>query len=359
MNDFCRLFLNQDWKAAHDAPRFYLCGFGKHPGWNDHLDDIGVATASLIEARRIIYGGIASQIESAAWEKAGPEKAAVGFNHVLHWRRVNETLTGLVWSSQDGKGRALYPMLMIAHSAGQTFDWVAGQVLPALEDAAARCRATKAASGVVEIFRRSERDLRVNLSRSGQPEELTSRTGVAEWAAHLAKEPALLLRVLHHLRVNLAPFAPGSDLWCEGETQARSCSLRLPQIPGLKPAQSLNAWMAFLATQIDQVVPMLGLLPVDGKWLDLIVGEPGPADFFALRALPAAVPLVTDIPYQIDPEAKAGWASIIADVNRGRLPETSCFDGESAETNAETAAKWLARFRPSDRTGFFTRFLNP
>ena len=38
MNDFAKNFLNENWKAMPDAPRFYLSAFGKHPGWNDHLD---------------------------------------------------------------------------------------------------------------------------------------------------------------------------------------------------------------------------------------------------------------------------------------------------------------------------------
>jgi hypothetical protein len=74
MNDFAKKFLNEDWRAMPDAPRFYLCGFGKHPGWNDHLDDIGVITDSLIKAKALIYDGIVHQVESAAWEKGGPEK---------------------------------------------------------------------------------------------------------------------------------------------------------------------------------------------------------------------------------------------------------------------------------------------
>ena len=148
MNDFARLFLNEDWKAVPDAPRFFLGAFGKHPGWNDHLDDIGLVTSSLVEARSILYGGIAHQIEQAAWEKAGAGKVMPGFDHLIHWRRVNEKITGLIWSSQDGKGRALYPMITVAHSVSRSFSWLAGELLPALEDVKTKCRSTTSA-GVV------------------------------------------------------------------------------------------------------------------------------------------------------------------------------------------------------------------
>ncbi|MGH7995393.1 MAG: hypothetical protein ACREFX_03475, partial [Opitutaceae bacterium] len=114
MNAFAKSFLNEDWKGVPGAPRVYLGAFGKHPGWNDHLEDPGIATDSLIEARRIIYGGIASQIESAAWEKAGADRVSPIFDHVIFWARMGETLTGLLWSSKDGKGRSLYPMILLA-----------------------------------------------------------------------------------------------------------------------------------------------------------------------------------------------------------------------------------------------------
>src|SRR6266540_4076018 len=153
MNDFSRLFLNEDWKALPGAPRIYLSAFGKHPGWNDHLDDIGLATNSLIDARRILYGGIASQIESAAWEKAGPEKVASGFDHILHWSRMGETLTGLMWSSKDGKGRSLYPMITLAHCVGESFDWTINKALPVLEETAVKCRQTVLAGDVVTMVR--------------------------------------------------------------------------------------------------------------------------------------------------------------------------------------------------------------
>ncbi len=357
MNGFSRLFLNEDWKGLPDAPRFYLSGFGKHPGWNDHLDDIGLATSSLIDARRILYGGLAHQIESAAWDKAGPDKVAPGFDHVIHWTRMGETLTGLMWSSQDGKGRSLYPMSALAHSVGQPFEWVANTVLPALEDTAAKCRSTTSADKVINLFGQTQQSLRNRSVDVTQAPFAVSSGGVRVWAAYFSREQVALRRVLHHIRGNFGPFAPGCLEWCEGEKKARSCSMRLPQIPGTKPAESLNAWLSFLATQVDPAIPILGLLPMDRNWVDLIVGEPGPEDFFVLRALPAAVPLVTDIPYQLDAEMQGSFAGIFEDLASGRLPGNSCFNGESVGVIREASARWLARFRPSDKSGFFSRFL--
>jgi hypothetical protein len=356
MNAFAQFFLNEDWQAVPNAPHFYLSGFGKHPGWRDHLDDIGLATASLIEARRIIYGGIAYQIESAIWEKAGTDKVSAGFEHVIHWSRMNESLTGLIWSSQDGKGRSLYPMIVLAHGVDVPSGRLAGELLPGLEAVAEKCRATASATEVVAIIEEAQRTIRAQPPASIQG--AGPRPEVAAWSDYFAREYVALRRVLYHLRSNLALFTPGRLAWCQDERQAASRALRLPQIPGRKPAESMNAWLAFLATQVDPAVPLLGLLPTNGNWLDVIVGEPTPADFFVLRALPSGTPLITDIPYQLDADTPPDESGLLARLEAGQLPAVSCLNGEAAETNREVATKWLLRFRPSARPGIFRRWFN-
>src|ERR1035437_71130 len=150
MSDFSDYFLNEDWENSPGVPRVYLGTFGKHPGWNDHLDDIGLSTGSLLSARRLLYGvGIASQVESAAWEKAGPAKTLTAFNHHLLWRRSGESLVGRIWSSRDGIGRSLYPMCTLVHCLGQRFEWIADEVMPLLERAEGECMNASTASGVL------------------------------------------------------------------------------------------------------------------------------------------------------------------------------------------------------------------
>jgi len=355
MSDFSKKFLNEDWQAIPDAPRFYLCGFGKHPGWNDHLDDIGVITDSLVRAKALIYDGIAHQVESAAWEKGGAEKIAPGFNHTIHWRRLNESLTGLMWSSSDGKGRSLYPMITLAHCVGQPFGWQAEHVLPALAEVGEKCRATKLSSSVVAVLNAAQESLRARVPDNPVLSPAGSSIGEKNWTAFFLREPELLRRVLYHLCVNFTPFAPGSAAWCEGKKMAsvHARCLRLPVVPEATPAESLNAWLSFLATQLDPAVPLLGLLPTGRNWLDVIVGEPDPADFYVLRTLPAATPVVSSIPYQIAAERSMHEAQVFADLGRGQWPSVSCLNGFPVEGNREAAAKLLARLR----LNFFSRML--
>lgn len=354
MNDFAKKFLNEDWKSMPDVPRFYLSGFGKHPGWNDHLDDIGLVTDSLIMAKAAIYDGIAHQVESAAWAKGGADKIAPGFDHVIHWRRLHGSLTGLMWSSSDGKGRSLYPLITLAHCAGQPFGWQAGEVMPALAEVGVKCRATNLSYSVVAILNAAQESLRARLNGKAGVPLAGPAIGGKDWTAFFSREATALRRVLHHLAVNLAPFAPGSSAWCETKktAPAQSRCLRLPVVPGATPAESINAWLSFLATQLDPAVPLLGLLPAGRDWLDVIVGEPAEADFFVLRTLPAATPIVSNIPYQLAAEMSAHEVRIFADLARGQWPGISCFNGASVETNREAASRWLAKFR----LNFFSRF---
>jgi hypothetical protein len=355
MNDFSKHFLNEDWKALPDAPRLYLSGFGKHPGWNDHMDEIGLITDSLIKAKAIIYDGIAQQVESAAWDKKGPDKVAAGFGHVIHWRRFNESLTGRMWSSTDGKGRSLYPLITLAHCVGQPFAWQAAEVLPALADVGTKCRAAKTSYDVVTILNTAQETLRSRLADNAGQVAAGSALGLKEWAEYFSHERDLLRRVLHHLNVNMAGFAPGNHGWCDGKKAAQSRSLRLPVVPGADSVHSLNAWFSFLLTQLDPAVPMLGLLPDGGNWLDIIVGAPRETDFVVLRTLPTATPMETSIPYQLAPELSVNEKRVFADLARGEWPGISCFNGESVENNREEAAKWLAKYR----LNFFSRFLKP
>ena len=51
---------------------------------------------------------------------------------------------------------------------------------------------------------------------------------------------------------------------------------------------------------MDPSVPLLMCLPLDENWVDITAGDPESHEFFALRASPKAVPLVSEVPYTLD-----------------------------------------------------------
>ena len=75
--------------------RVILAGFGKHPAWDDHIDDIGLETESLVIAKRVIYSeGIASQISSGAWNQLENSRCAMDFDHRFVWGRSDQSIVG-------------------------------------------------------------------------------------------------------------------------------------------------------------------------------------------------------------------------------------------------------------------------
>jgi hypothetical protein len=69
---------------------------------------------------------------------------------------------------------------------------------------------------------------------------------------------------------------------------------------------ALFFWFRFALTFIEPTTQMLLLAPARGPqpatplWVDLVVGEPTPANFFCIKAGTKAIPFTSDIPYTLD-----------------------------------------------------------
>jgi len=151
MSEFYRRFLSEDVRkmGAPGGRQIFLAAFGKHPGWDDHVEDLGLESDSLVFAKTLLYvQGIGGQIDSGAWEKLDATQQLPAFKHAFLWQRGSQVIVGRMWSSSDGKGRKRYPMIVCAHCAGIPIEAVLAQVLPRLEQIEQRCLSTNAASDV-------------------------------------------------------------------------------------------------------------------------------------------------------------------------------------------------------------------
>src|SRR4029079_11585679 len=101
MSDFFKKFLLEDARRLSPSGRYVaLAAFGKHPGWDDHIEDLGLETDSLILARNVLYvQGVGGQIDTGAWEKLKDEHRIAAFNHTFIWLRGDQFLLGRMWSS--------------------------------------------------------------------------------------------------------------------------------------------------------------------------------------------------------------------------------------------------------------------
>ena len=289
------------WGETVSAPRLALAAFGKHPGWDDHLPGIGIETETLALVKQALYvSGIGGQIDSGAWEKLEPEKRLAGYDHSFLWLRPGHVNLGRLWSSTDGKGRAKYPMVLCIDGEAMVPGFMLTHLLPGLERLREACQATTSADQVTKDCRAAQEQLRATL---GGAEPRSVQTPVSADARRrflerreLGPDRLGFLRVLHEL--GMGP-------------NVRSHHLRLPLADDSR-AESLSLWGAFFRCAVPEPVPLLLISRAGVNWLDVIIGEPGGEDFFCLQASIAAVPLTTDVPYELVPDLKSRYQALEA-----------------------------------------------
>ena len=321
MSDFFKKFLLEDARRFNPSGRYVgLAAFGKHPGWDDHVEDLGLETESLNIAKTLFYvNGIGGQIDSGAWERIEPAQQLPAFKHVFLWQRSGQFLIGRLWSSSDGKGRKRYPMVVCLHFIGVTLGWAMKQALPALAELEEALIQTNSADDVRSLLNRKRVALREALSNAQVQGEYAP---VSPEALHNILQNSGgnnregFLRVLYQGQSQLAALAPGKFNARSQTAGLRAQQIRVPA-SGANPEQTLLFWTRFFLTQVDPSVPLLLALPLEANWLDVTVGEPESHEFFCLRASPKAVPLVSEVPYTLDDAFRSGVTTFLERFQRG------------------------------------------
>jgi hypothetical protein len=308
MKSFLKEFLRDQPAGAGAARQIFLGAFGKHPGWNDHMDDIGLETESLVAAKKHLYiDGAGGQISSGAWEKLD-EYQQIPFRHVFIWSRAPQLLVGKLWASQDGKGRSLYPMMVCAHTVGVPLEIALQGILPCLEHIHETSVATKSAGEVLAIMKHFRDALRGWIVEVGEAQVTTD---VAAFLSQIefATANGGLSRVLAAVRAGV----------CGARSSDPAKHFRLPA-SAASPELSLGFWEHFLATQIDPATPLFLAMPEGQYWVDAIVGEPTPADLYCLRCSPRVIPLSNDSQVEVTPALVAETESLLDHLKAGTSP---------------------------------------
>jgi len=321
MSDFFKKFLIEDARRFAPGGRYAgLAAFGKHPGWDDHVEDLGLETESLILAKTLFYvNGIGGQIDSGAWEKLDPAQQLPAFKHVFLWQRSGQFLIGRLWSSSDGKGRKRYPMVVCLHFIGVTLGWALKQALAALaelEEALLRTNSAEEVRGILNRKRAALREALASAQIQGEyaPVSPDALNNIIQNGAGANREG--FLRVLYQGKSQLAAIAPGKFNPRAQPAGFRAQQIRVPAA-GANPEQTLLFWTRFFMTQVDPSVPLLLTLPLEANWLDVTVGEPESHEFFCLRASPKAVPLVSEVPYTMDDAFRSGATTFLQRFQHG------------------------------------------
>lgn len=355
MSDFYKRFLLEDVpRVTPGSPKqIFLGAFGKHPGWDDHVEDLGLETYSLIEAKKLFYvQGIGGEIDAGAWEKLDDSQRLPAFKHVFLWQRPGQFLIGRLWSSSDGKGRTRYPMVICAHCIGVSLSWALEHVLPKLEEIEQACITTQSAEDVRSMLGRYRSDLRSLVA--GLSSDASTATFDTSFITRFAARPELgpkhegWMRLLYALHSQFGAFARGKFSHKSVSSTTRPQQIRLPRASD-KLSVAVHQWSNFFYTQVDPLAPLLVTVPLEELWVDVTVGEPASQELFSLRASPKAMPLATEVPYTISDEFRSRVSGLLSSLDAGR-PPASIFSGEttlpSAATTAEAAPrpkllKWL------------------
>ena len=267
----------------------HVAVFGKHPGWDDHVE-IGVDTERLAAVRQSLYvEGIAGNIDSGAWDRLDPAQRVTSFDHALLWhQRKGDVVVGRFWSSRDRKGRDRYPLIACAQCPGMPLAWVLTVALPGLERLKARCQESAAAEqDVNQAVADVQTELRQKVERGQDPAAVQALVRRLLESPELGEQHRGLLGLLYHVeRYGSAPAA---------------AALRVPACADAF-AEAAEAWVSLIVDRAGSGTPVVALQPLGAMWLDVILGKPTSQDLFCILARPAALPLTTDIPYNLEPE---------------------------------------------------------
>jgi len=310
------------------GPQVWLAAFGKHPGWNDHMDDLGVETDRLVSVKRALYAdGIGGVIDSGGWESLEGSRRTEGFDHAFLWRHHEGLVVGRIWSSSDGRGRKRYPMILAAQCGGVAMRFATERILPRLRQLEDECRAAESAATVISLVDAARAELRQEAERGARPlpDPLPPPAAVAVLAERepLGPDREGLHRVLYQLERDFASYRRPE----RGESGTRSRTmdtrpqqLRVPRVAGTI-GEEWGLWMRLVVSQLDPLAPILMITSEAHAWTDIIVGEPGSAQFVCLQASDEAIPLTTSIPYTFDAAFKSRADALVEEGRRGGIVE--------------------------------------
>ncbi|QOI99987.1 MAG: hypothetical protein HRU70_05600 [Phycisphaeraceae bacterium] len=278
-------------RGGSNRPGVWLGVFGKHPAWDDHIDDIGLETQRLVEVKRSLYTrGLTDAFDSGAWDRLEERDRLPGFSHTLVWRWPGDVVVARMWSSKDGKGRTRYPMIAAVQASGLPHDRAVAVSIAALAPLERRCATASSQasvrSSVAETLNSLREQLGVSPGSDPADPDPAGLALVSAWASGAPREA--FPRIVHHL----AASAGGT-----GAIHFRGAMV------GTREGASACAWIAAAMGVLGvQRVLRDGVLAVEARdagLVDLIIGEASPSSLRCLRSARSVEPMTQDVPYTL------------------------------------------------------------
>ena len=288
----------------------HVGAFGKHPGWNDHLDDIGLDTEALLAAKQYLYvQGIGGVVDAGQWEALPNGDALPEFRHTFVWTDGRDTLVGKLWSSSDGKGRTKYPMVVSTHFANRAAPGIP-DATPLLDHIEKTCLATTSPDDVRNLIGNARSSVIQMLEVPAQPPasraEFLRTLGIAPDSDDAAR---IAYSVESHFAGIESTGVGKLDINLKlGQFKGQTQHIRLPADPA-RPLASQHFWHGFIAGNVPAGAPQLYIAPAASPWIDVIIGLPTARQLFCLRAGDNALPPAHHIPFNLTDSAKSAAAA--------------------------------------------------
>ena len=260
-----------------------LAVFGKHPSAADHLEDIGLNSASLVAFKQLFYvDAVGKNLAQGRWREPAPG-AGLPWAHWILCAGPAGFLLARCVAGEDARGRKQYPLVLAAHVPRE--EWL--DTAPRLEFLASS--AAELASAVSRENLESARAAALTRLQAWTLSERPSAAARASFAGENAESPERekILRVMHAL-IQGGP-----------RTRARVAPGALPLL------EAAVLWSGLLRDTLPKR-PVITALLADER-PDTLELASSPPDSEAVRGLfpaegAAAPALTTDVPFRMEPD---------------------------------------------------------
>lgn len=279
-----------------------LAVFGKHPAAADHLEDIGLSTASLVAFKQGFYiDGIGGSLARQTWHKELPAADDIPYDHELLCVGPAGWLAARFMHSSDASGRKQYPFVVAVHGCDIAILDHAEAMLAELDAFACSLAGLKDAAALREAHARASVEWEAGISR-WRSDPIAVRPAKEAWlrVESLGSAPSYtgLGRIAHALLP-------------EGAGAGRA------RVPLAQPDAALarSLWLSFAQLLLQYEVPVITILGRHGDLhADLVTAPPGARALVSVFAPLTAQPLTSDVPFAVSDditsmvqEAAAVW----------------------------------------------------
>jgi type VI secretion system ImpM family protein len=270
-----------------------LACFGKHPGWDDHLDDLGIDTTSLAWFKQWCYvDGIGQMLGRDRWPAA--RSGRLPWNHRFISQCGSQWIIGNLTASCDGQGRELYP-LVVAVQAQVSEPNLLELLLRQVNEASQAIAQIADAKSVKRFYAESSLEIASSVECQVGSWQ-TSSESRQTWLENHGKELELI-RLFHALEQAEATVSLD-----------RSWVAHLPWVIRPEGAE-IAGWIDFLRTLLGKEIPLTIYWKDGQSQATLVLGSMGAEAWGSFFPTTKTPPLVTQVPYIIPDEEVNAFAA--------------------------------------------------